>query len=69
MEMMLKVGVVDMEVDKVADEVAMSMDMEVDKVVNMVLDMVVDFTDMKLAIGDTYGDDVRGDAGAGGHGG
>ena len=69
MEMMLKVGVVDMEVDKVADEVAMLMDMEVDKVVNMVLDMVVDFTDMKLAIGDTYGDDVRGDVGAGGHGG
>ena len=48
MEMMLEVamGVMDMEDDKVADRVL--------KIPNE------DFTDATVAIGDTYGDDVRG---------
>ena len=59
-------GIVDMEVNKVADEVAnMVVDMKVDKVA----DIVMDFTDMTLAIGDTFGDDVRGGVECGGHGG
>ena len=45
-----------MEVDKVADEVT---DMEVDKVTDMKIPIVEDLTDMILAIGDTYRDDVR----------
>ena len=56
MEMMLDVaiGVMDMEDDKVAD---------------MVLKFPYeDFTDVTVAIGDTYGDDVRGNDGGAGHG-
>ena len=45
-----------MEVNKVADEVT---DMEVDKVTDMKIPIVEDLTDMILAIGDTYRDDVR----------
>ena len=44
-----------MEVDKVADEVT---DMEVDKVTDMKIP-IEDLTDVILAIGDTYRDDVR----------
>ena len=57
MEMMLEVviGVLVMEVDKVADEVT---DMEVDKVTDMKIS-IEDLTDVILAIGDTYRDDVR----------
>ena len=44
-----------MEVDKVADEVT---DMEVDKVTDMKIS-IEDLTDVILAIGDTYRDDVR----------
>ena len=57
MEMMLEVviGVLVMEVDKVADEVT---DMEVDKVTDMKIP-IEDLTDVILAIGDTYRDDVR----------
>ena len=56
-EMMLEVmiGVMVMEVDKVADEVT---DMEVDKVTDMKIS-IEDLTDVILAIGDTYRDDVR----------
>ena len=56
MEMMLDVaiGVMDMEDDKVADMVL--------KFPNE------DFTDVTVAIGDTYGDDVRGNDGGAGHG-
>ena len=57
MEMMLDVaiGVMDMEDDKVAD---------------MVLKFPYDdFTDVTVAIGDTFGDDVRGGAGGDGLGG
>ena len=55
--MMLEVliGVLIMEVDKVADEVT---DMEVDKVTDMKIP-IEDLTDVILAIGDTYRDDVR----------
>ena len=57
LEMMLEVviGVMVMEVDKVADEVT---DMEVDKVTDMKIS-IEDLTDVILAIGDTYRDDVR----------
>ena len=57
LEMMLAVviGVMVMEVDKVADEVT---DMEVDKVTDMKIP-IEDLTDVILAIGDTYRDDVR----------
>ena len=57
MEMMLEVviGVLVMEVGKVADEVT---DMEVDKVTDMKIP-IEDLTDVILAIGDTYRDDVR----------
>ena len=57
MEMMLEVviGVMVMEVDKVADEVT---DMVVDKVTDMKIP-IEDLTDVILAIGDTYRDDVR----------
>ena len=57
MEMMLEVviWVLVMEVDKVADEVT---DMEVDKVTDMKIP-IEDLTDVILAIGDTYRDDVR----------
>ena len=57
LEMMLEVviGVMVMEVDKVADEVT---DMEVDKVTDMKIP-IEDLTDVILAIGDTYRDDVR----------
>ena len=44
-----------MEVDKVDDEVTV---MEVDKVTDMKIP-IEDLTDMILAIGDTYSDDVR----------
>ena len=44
-----------MEADKVADEVT---DMEVDKVTDMKIS-IEDLTDVTLAIGDTYRDDVR----------
>ena len=56
-EMMLEVmiGVMVMEVDKLADEVT---DMEVDKVTDMKIP-IEDLTDVILAIGDTYRDDVR----------
>ena len=49
------IGVMVMEVDKVADEVT---DMEVDKVTDMKIS-TEDLTDVILAIGDTYRDDVR----------
>ena len=49
------IGVMVMEVDKVADEVT---DMEVDKVTDMKIP-IEDLTDVILAIGDTYRDDVR----------
>ena len=57
LEMMLEVviGVMVMEVDKVADEVT---DMVVDKVTDMKIP-IEDLTDVILAIGDTYRDDVR----------
>ena len=57
LEMMLEVaiGVMVMEVDKVADEVT---NMEVDKVTDMKIP-IEDLTDVILAIGDTYRDDVR----------
>ena len=52
-------------------EVAMGvMDMEDDKVADRVLKIPnEDFTDATVAIGDTYGDDVRGNDGGAGHGG
>ena len=49
------IGVLVMKVDKVADEVT---DMEVDKVTDMEIP-IEDLTDVILAIGDTYRDDVR----------
>ena len=51
-------------------EVAMGvMDMEDDKVDDMVLKIPnYDFTDVTVAIGDTYGDDVRGNDVGAGHG-
>ena len=49
------IGVIVMEVDKVADEVT---DMEVDKVTDMKIP-IEDMTDVILAIGDIYRDDVR----------
>ena len=57
LEMMLEVviGVMVMEVDKVANEVT---NMEVDKVTDMKIP-IDDLTDVILAIGDTYRDDVR----------
>ena len=57
LEMMLEVviGVMVMEVGKMADEVT---DMEVDKVTDMKIP-IEDLTDVILAIGDTYRDDVR----------
>ena len=57
LETMLEVviGVLIMEVDKVADEVT---DMEVDKVTDMKIS-IEDLTDVILAIGDTYRDNVR----------
>ena len=48
------IGVMVMEVDKVADEVT---DMEVGKVTYMKIP-IEDLTDVILAIGDTYRDDV-----------
>ena len=56
-EMMIVVvtGVLVMEVDKVADEV---IDMEVDKVTDMKISIEY-LTDVILAIGDAYRDDVR----------
>ena len=46
------------------------MDMEDDKVADMVLKIPDDdFTDVTVAIGDTYGDDVRGAPAGGGNGG
>ena len=46
------------------------MDMEDDKVADMVLKFPYeDFTDVTVAIGDTYGDDVGGGNGGDGHGG
>ena len=50
-------------------EVAMEvMDMEDDKVDDMVLKIPnYDFTDVTVAIGDTYGDDVKGNGVGGGH--
>ena len=52
-------------------EVAMGvMDMEDDKVDDMVLKIPnYDFTDVTVAIGDTYGDDVRGNDVGAEHGG
>ena len=45
------------------------MDMEDDKVADMVLKFPYeDFTDVTVAIGDTYGDEVRGNDGSAGHG-
>ena len=57
LEMMLEVviGVIVMEVDKMADEVT---DMKVNKVIDMKIP-IEDLTDVTLAIGDTYRDDVR----------
>ena len=57
LEMMLElmIGVLVAEVYKVADEVT---DMEVDKVTDMKIP-IEDLTDVILAIGDTYRDDVR----------
>ena len=57
LEMMLEVviGVLVMEVDKMANEVT---DMEVDKVTDMKIS-IEDLTDVILAIGDIYRDDVR----------
>ena len=49
------IGVMVMEVDKVANEVT---NMEVDKVTDMKIP-IEDLTDVILAIGDTYRDDVR----------
>ena len=51
-------------------EVAMRvMDTEDDKVADMVLKFPYeDFTDVTVAIGDTYGDEVRGNDGSAGHG-
>ena len=59
MEMMLDVaiGVMDMEDDKVADMVLKFPYMEIND----------DFTDVTVAIDDTYGDDVRGNDGGAGH--
>ena len=50
-------------------EVAMGvMDMEDDKVADMVLKFPYEgFSDVTVAIGDTYGDDVRGNDVGGGH--
>ena len=49
----MKIGVIDMEDDKVAD---------------MVLKFPYeDFTDVTMAIGDSYGDDIRGNDGGAGH--
>ena len=69
--MMLEImmGLLDMEVDKVADEVA---DMVVDRTYWCDPDEwrnLLKTTDVTLAIGDTYGDDVRGGNWGGGHGG
>ena len=60
LEMMLElvIGVMVMEVDKMADEVT---DMEVYKVTDMKIPI-----DVTLAIGDIYGDDVRGGDGGDG---
>ena len=57
MEMMLEVaiGVINMEDDKVADNVLMIPN--------------EDFSDETVAIGDSYGDDVRGNGVGAGHGG
>ena len=57
LEMMLElvIGVMVMEVDKMADEVT---DMEVCKETDMKIH-IEDLTDVTLAIGDTYRDDVR----------
>ena len=49
------IGVLVMEVNKVAGEMT---DMEVDKVTDMKIP-IEDLTDVILAIGDTYRDDVR----------
>ena len=47
-----------------------AVDMEVDKVANMMVKIPnEDFTDVTLAIGDTYGDDGRGAHWGGGNGG
>ena len=44
------------------------MDMEDDKVADMVLKFPYeDFSDVTVAIGDIYGDDVRGNDGGAGH--
>ena len=42
---------------------------DIDKVASMVVIPNEDFTDVTLAIGDTYGDDVRGAPAGGGNGG
>ena len=57
LEMMLElvIGVMVMEVDKMVDEVT---DMEVVWVTDMKIP-IEDLTDVTLAIGDTYRDDVR----------
>ena len=69
MEMMLEVliGVLVMEVKKVADEVT---DMEIDKQTDVVMNITKEeFIGVTLVIGDTYGDDVRGNDLGAGHGG
>ena len=55
LEVVIWVMVMVMEVEKVVDEVT---DMEVDKVTGMKIP-IEDLTDVILAIGDTYRDDVR----------
>ena len=72
MEMMLElvIGVLVMEVDKVVDEVT---DMEIDKQTDMVKNITnEEFIGVTLAIGDNYGNYIRGNdvvAGHAGHGG
>ena len=56
-----------MEVDKVVDEVT---DMEIDKQTDMVMNITnEELICVTLVIGDDYGDDVRGNDVAAGHGG
>ena len=68
-EIILKM--MNMEVDKVANEMANMMGkMEVDKVAEMAVKIPnEDITCVTLPIGDTYGDDVRGNVVGVGHGG
>ena len=57
-----------MEVDKLADEVT---DMEIDKQTDVVMiyNYYEEFIGVTLAIGETYGEDVRGNVLGAGHGG